>query len=60
MDLDEFAQQIDDITARALLEALAARITGGARSGIRSWGRDADIEIQLSNGQEFRISIEEL
>ncbi len=52
-----------DVTARNLLAALTEHISSGKtgwRSGVRSEGRFASIDIQLPNGQEFRLQIEEL
>lgn len=59
MDIDAITAGLDDADAGALLAALIAKMSA-RKSAVRAGGRDAQVDIQLANGQEFRISIEEL
>lgn len=62
MDIDALLNGLVDDTevdAGELLTALISKIS--ARKGrVRAGGRDGQVDIQLANGQEFRISIEAL
>jgi hypothetical protein len=56
--------EIQDVDPKALAEKIAAALAAAgldARIGtIRDMGRNAGFDLQLGNGQEYRVQIEEM